>query len=88
MVVYLTEFYSLATAIFGGFTPTICTYLIHLTGNKAIPGAWVSFAAAVGLIAVLFTFLGTPVQKSGNASRITPAVDSPAAFPPHSHRCS
>jgi hypothetical protein len=25
--------YSLATAIFGGFTPAICTYLIHLTGN-------------------------------------------------------
>src|SRR6266852_5061428 len=27
--------YSLATAIFGGFTPAISTYLIHVTGNDA-----------------------------------------------------
>jgi MFS family permease len=45
--------YSLAAAIFGGFTPTLCTYLIHVTGNKAMPGVWMSFAAAVGLTAVL-----------------------------------
>ena len=31
--------YSLATTI-GGFTPAISTYLIHVTGNKAAPGAW------------------------------------------------
>src|SRR3979409_1540960 len=64
MVVFLTEImtidvrtsgfslaYSLATAVFGGFTPAISTYLIHLTGNRAIPGLWLSFAAACGLIA-------------------------------------
>src|SRR4029077_1235860 len=68
MVVFLTELmpvdvrtsgfsiaYSLATAIFGGFTPAICTYLIHETGNRAIPGLWVSFAAAMGLTAVILT---------------------------------
>jgi hypothetical protein len=46
MVVYLTELmpplvrtsgfsiaYSLATAIFGGFTPAVCTYLIQVTGS-------------------------------------------------------
>jgi len=27
---------SLATAIFGGFTPAISTYLIHITGNQAV----------------------------------------------------
>ena len=27
--------YSLATALLGGFTPAICTYLIHITGNRA-----------------------------------------------------
>ena len=66
MVVYLTEImpanvratgfslaYSLATAIFGGFTPAICTYLIHMTGNRAVPGLWVSFAAICGLTAAL-----------------------------------
>ena len=43
--------YSLATAIFGGFTPAISTYLIRATGNRAIPGLWLSFAAACGLAA-------------------------------------
>ena len=66
MVVFLTEImptdvrtsgfslaYSLATAIFGGFTPAISTYLIHLTGNRAVPGVWLSLAAACGFVAAL-----------------------------------
>lgn len=68
MAVFLTEImpaevrasgfsvaYSLAAALFGGFTPAICTFLIHATGNQAIPGAWLCFAAAMGLTAVFFT---------------------------------
>jgi Na+/melibiose symporter-like transporter len=68
MVVYLTEImpidvrtsgfslaYSLATAVFGGFTPAISTYLIHLTGNRAVPGLWLSLAAAIGLVAALLS---------------------------------
>jgi MHS family citrate/tricarballylate:H+ symporter-like MFS transporter len=43
--------YSLATAIFGGFTPAISTGLIHFTGDKAAPGIWMSFAAACALCA-------------------------------------
>ncbi len=66
MVVFLTEImpidvrtsgfslaYSLATAVFGGFTPAISTYLIYLTGNRAVPGLWLSLAAACGLVAAL-----------------------------------
>lgn len=62
-VVYLTEIvpprirttgfslaYSLATCV-GGFTPTLCTWLIHTTGNRAIPGLWLAFAALCGLVA-------------------------------------
>ncbi|HEX4786231.1 MAG TPA: MFS transporter [Candidatus Sulfotelmatobacter sp.] len=73
MVVFLTEImpvsvrttgfalaYSLATAIFGGFTPAISTYLIHVTGNRAVPGMWLSFAAACGLLAAL---LARPAGK-------------------------
>jgi MFS transporter, MHS family, citrate/tricarballylate:H+ symporter len=45
--------FSLATAIFGGFTPAICTYLIHETGNRAMPALWLSFAAACGLVAAV-----------------------------------
>jgi hypothetical protein len=44
--------FSLATALFGGFTPAICTYLIDVTGNKAMPGVWLSFGAVLGLVAV------------------------------------
>ena len=68
MVVFLTELvpanvrasgfslsYSLATALFGGFTPFVCTYLIHITNKRAIPGLWLTAAAAVSLIAIILT---------------------------------
>jgi MHS family citrate/tricarballylate:H+ symporter-like MFS transporter len=48
--------YSLATAIFGGFTPAIATALIESTGNKAAPAMWMSFAAVCGLIATIVLY--------------------------------
>jgi MFS family permease len=45
--------YSLATSLFGGFTPAISTWLIHRTGNPAVPGLWLSLAALLSLAAVL-----------------------------------
>ncbi|MGI4793414.1 MAG: MFS transporter [Janthinobacterium lividum] len=45
--------FSLATAIFGGFTPLISTALIQATGNRAAPGLWLSFAAVVSLLGVI-----------------------------------
>jgi MHS family citrate/tricarballylate:H+ symporter-like MFS transporter len=45
--------YSLAAAIFGGFTPAISTYLIHVTDNRAVAGLWLMFGAACGLFAAL-----------------------------------
>jgi predicted MFS family arabinose efflux permease len=47
--------YSLATAVFGGFTPAICTYLIERTGNKAAPALWLSLAAGISLIGALLS---------------------------------
>ena len=44
--------YSLAT-VFGGLTPAISTYLIHITENRAVPGLWLCFAALCGLSAAL-----------------------------------
>src|SRR5215831_368614 len=80
MVAFLTEIipvefrtagfslsYSLAAGVFGGFTPAISTYLIHLTGNRAMPGVWLSFAAVCGLIAAM---LARP-QTEENASHAT-----------------
>jgi metabolite-proton symporter len=45
--------FSLATAIFGGFTPLMSTYLIQLTGNKAAPALWLSLAAVLSLAGVI-----------------------------------
>jgi MFS family permease len=47
--------YSLATTI-GGFTPAISTLLIHVSGNKAAPGAWMGIAGVCGLIATLVLY--------------------------------
>ncbi len=83
MVVYLTEImpidvrstgfslsYSLATAIFGGYTPAICTYLIHVTNNRAMPGAWLSVAAVCALAAVSATLLITGLRKEVRAVQV------------------
>ncbi len=64
MVCYLTEIvppavrtagfslaYSVATTA-GGFTALICTLLIQNTGDRAMPGAWLSFAALTSFVAV------------------------------------
>lgn len=48
--------YSLATALFGGFTPAISTWLIHLTGDKAAPAYWMTFAAVCALCATLVLY--------------------------------
>ncbi|WP_322029473.1 MFS transporter [Paraburkholderia sp. J76] len=48
--------YSLATAVFGGFTPAIATALIHGTGDKAAPGYWLSFAAICAVCATLMLY--------------------------------
>ena len=73
MVVHLTEIvpaavrtagfslaYSLATTI-GGSTPALVTWLIHATGNRAMPGAWLSVAAGVALAA---TVLGARAART------------------------
>jgi MFS family permease len=76
MVVFLTEImpvdvrtsgfalaYSLATAVFGGFTPAISTYLMHATQNLAVPGLWLSVAAFIGLIGA---YLAKPHDAAAN----------------------
>ena len=56
--------YSLATALFGGFTPAISTALIEMTGDKAAPGLWMTFAAVCGLVATLM------IYRRGEANRL------------------
>ena len=45
--------FSLATALFGGVTPLVSTWLIQNTGNRASPALWLCVAAAVSLVGVL-----------------------------------
>ena len=74
MIVFLTEVipaevrasgfslaYSLATALFGGFTAAISTWLIHETRSNAAPGLWLTFAAVCGLAATFAA--GKPVEE-------------------------
>lgn len=48
--------YSLATALFGGFTPLVSTWLIEATGNRAAPAFWMAFGGACGLVATLLIY--------------------------------
>lgn len=71
--------YSLATAVFGGFTPAICTYLIHITGNRAIPGLWLCTAALLGLsatIALSPRWLAEARQNAPDIAEATEVVSS------------
>ena len=53
--------YSLATALFGGFTPLVSTWLIASSGNRASPGFWLAFAGACGLVATILAYRGQAV---------------------------
>ncbi len=55
--------YSLATAIFGGFTPVMSTWLIQTTQDKAAPGYWMVFAALCGLAATLYLYRGNTNEQ-------------------------
>jgi MFS transporter, MHS family, citrate/tricarballylate:H+ symporter len=60
--------YSLATAIFGGFTPAVSTYLIHLTDNRAVAGFWLMFAAACSLLATMLAWRKTKEVEAEDAA--------------------
>jgi MFS family permease len=83
VVVFLTELmprevrasgfslaYSMATAIFGGFTPMICTYLIERTKNQAIPGAWLTAAAAISLTGALIAARQRQTQAVSSGAEV------------------
>jgi MFS transporter, MHS family, citrate/tricarballylate:H+ symporter len=55
--------YALATALFGGFTPLVSTWLIEATCNRAAPGMWMAFAGACGLVATIVVYSGSAVRS-------------------------
>jgi len=56
--------YSVATALFGGFTPMLCTWLIEETGNRAAPGLWMTVAALASLVATIVVYDLRPGQRA------------------------
>jgi MHS family citrate/tricarballylate:H+ symporter-like MFS transporter len=64
--------YSLATAVFGGFTPAIATGLISSTGDKGAPALWMTAAAICSLFATLYLYR----QRAAHAA---PAAHAGAA---------
>jgi len=73
--------YSLAQAIFGGFTPAIATWLIHTFGNNAaMPGAWLSLSALLSLVAVLVVHRRGLLRRTADATA-EPAPDAVPARP-------
>ncbi len=48
--------FAVGTAVFGGFTPAIATWLVAVLNNRAAPGIWMSFGGLCGLIACLVLY--------------------------------
>jgi len=61
--------YALATALFGGFTPLVSTWLIEATGNRAAPGMWMAFAGACGLVATVLAYSSSAVSTRAARDR-------------------
>lgn len=55
--------FSLATALFGGVTPMMSTYLIERTGDSSMPALWLMFAATCSLLASLYLCKRLPNRK-------------------------
>jgi MHS family citrate/tricarballylate:H+ symporter-like MFS transporter len=55
--------YSLATALFGGMTPLLSTWLIATTGDKAAPGYWMACAGAISLLATFLVYRGIVKER-------------------------
>lgn len=56
--------FSLATAIFGGVTPMVSTFIIERTGNPSLPALWLMFAATCSLLASLYLCNKLPKKKT------------------------
>jgi len=56
--------YSLATALFGGLTPLVSTWLIDATGDKAAPGYWMALAGAISLVATFLVYRGIVKERA------------------------
>jgi MFS family permease len=60
-----------ATAVFGGFTPAVATFLVEATGDRAAPALWLSLAAAISLTAAfVLPFVQSASQGKARAGAV------------------
>jgi MFS family permease len=60
-----------ATAVFGGFTPAVATFLVEATGDRAAPALWLSLAAAISLTAAfVLPFVQSVSQGKARAGAV------------------
>jgi MHS family citrate/tricarballylate:H+ symporter-like MFS transporter len=59
--------YSLAAALFGTFTLVVATFLVKVTGDRATPGFWLTFAAYCSLVATAAFYRGSAQTQQGTA---------------------
>ncbi len=59
--------YSIAVAIFGGFTPTVATLLKEYTGQVQSPAYWLTFAAVCSFISATILFKKGGIYERNNA---------------------
>lgn len=64
--------YSLAKAVFGGFTPVISTTLIEYTGDNASPDYWMSFAALCARLLHCICIAASPCRCKPHANALLP----------------
>ncbi|VIO70438.1 Proline/betaine transporter [Bradyrhizobium ivorense] len=68
--------FAFAAALFGTFTPLASTWLIGRTNDKASPGFWLMFAAALGIVAALTIYRGTPKPSRAAKSSLPKSPES------------
>jgi MHS family citrate/tricarballylate:H+ symporter-like MFS transporter len=76
--------FSLSTAVFGGVTLAVSTYLIDLTGDAAAPGYWLSFVALCGFVATVLLYRLQPItcwRPPVRADQTQPVLQDAAGSP-------
>lgn len=61
--------YSIAVAIFGGFTPTVATLLKEFTGQVQSPAYWLTFAAICSFISAMILFKKGGIYERSNTEK-------------------
>jgi MHS family proline/betaine transporter-like MFS transporter len=71
----LSVAFNISVSVFGGTTPLVNEALVHLTGNKLLPGFYLAAAGGIGAVAVMFA----PENAREPLPGALPAVTGPVS---------